>query len=67
MGGKDVSKKINIVDSENLVALANFAVAKALVRLNVFESEIKILNEHLRDLGKAMKIKKITHFINKQS
>lgn len=67
MAGVEAQKNLKDINDESLVVAANFAITKALVRLNVFEAEIKILNEHLRDLEKAMKVKKITNFINKQT
>lgn len=68
MGGTIVvDENLKPISGDHLVVVANFAIKKALTRLDVFENEIKILNKHLRELEKEMKIKKINRFINKQT
>lgn len=67
MGGKEPQEYFLITDRDKLVRAANFAVAKALSRLNVFESEAKILENELRAIESEIKLKKVKNFINQQN
>ena len=67
MGDNQSQEYFLISDRDKIVRAANFAVAKALSKLNVFESEARILDEHLKVLEKEVKLKKIKSFINQQN
>ncbi|OGH88276.1 MAG: hypothetical protein A3J93_02030 [Candidatus Magasanikbacteria bacterium RIFOXYC2_FULL_42_28] len=49
-----------------IVAVANFALAKFLAKLNVAEGETKILEDELRALERDVKMRKIKTIINKE-
>jgi len=67
MEGNNLSKDLLLDGDHQLIAAANFAIAKSLARLNVFEEEIKILEHELRGLEQEIKIQKVNRFISKQS
>jgi len=66
MGGTEPQKYFLVSDRDQIVRAANFAVAKALAQLNVFESEARILEDQLRSIEVEIKLKKVKSFINKQ-
>ncbi len=67
MGGNEPQEYFLVSDRDKLVRAANFAVAKALSKLNVFESEARILEDELRKIEEEIKLKKVKSFINKQN
>lgn len=67
MAGLQASKDSLLNNDRQLVEVANFAITKALAKLNVFEEEAKILEHELRAVENEIKIKKVTNFISKQS
>lgn len=64
MVGKDGQTIESQTNKKAFISAANFVIEKALSRLNVFETEARILNEHLAELEKDYKLKKVSHFIN---
>jgi hypothetical protein len=58
MGGQKIQAQNNQQDDKIILA-ANFVIQKSLARLNVFDAEIKILDEHLRQLIDRAKINNI--------
>jgi len=67
MGGNSPQEYFLVSDRDKLVRAANFVVMKALSKLNVFESEARILEDELRALEKEVKLKKVKNFINQQN